>query len=152
MDPLEKKLARLHSFNTWVHRSDPKLAEESADLGPSTALESMEAPQATEDNVALESIVLRRTRPVLAVRDNEAKLDFVDKADSEIWRARLTKAKPLLDRAIRAVGRIDLQGARLDWLGTGWLVAEHPRDQSPRRTGVRNEKATDPHSDRPQRA
>jgi endonuclease G len=125
MGPLEKKLARLRSFNTWVHRSDPKLAEESADLGPSTALESMEAPQATEDNVALESIVLRRTRPVLAVRDNEAKLDFVDKADSEIWRARLTKAKPLLDRAIRAVGRIDLQGARLDWVGTGWLVAEN---------------------------
>jgi endonuclease G len=125
MNPLEKKLARLRSFNTWVHRSDPKLAEESADLGPSTALESMEAPQATEDSVALESIVLRRTRPVLAIRANEAKLDFVDKADSEIWRARLTKAKPLLDRAIRAVGRIDLQGARLDWVGTGWLVAEN---------------------------
>ncbi len=94
MGSLEKKLARLRSFNTWVHRGDPKLAEESADLRPSTALESMEAPQATEDNVALESIVLRRTRPVLAIRDNEAKLDFVDKADSEIWRARLTKAKP----------------------------------------------------------
>ena len=52
-------------------------------------------------------------------------LKFADQADSEIWKERLTKAKPLLDEAIRAVGRIDLQGARLDWVGTGWLVADN---------------------------
>ena len=121
----QEKLARLRRFNAWVHKSDPKLAEESADLAPpAAALESMEAPQAAEDNVALESIVLRRTRPVLAIRDNAAKLEFVDQADSAIWKDRLTIAKPSLDKAIRAVGRINLQGARLDWVGTGWLVAE----------------------------
>jgi endonuclease G len=124
MGSLEEKLARLRNFNAWVRRSDPELTEESADLTPRAALESMESPQAIEDTVALESIILRRSRPVLTIRGNEAKLDFVDKADSEIWRARLKKAKPLLDNAIRAVGRIDLQGARLDWVGTGWLVAE----------------------------
>ena len=31
----------------------------------------------------------------------------------------------MLDSAIRAVGRIDLQGARLDWVGTGWLVPDN---------------------------
>jgi endonuclease G, mitochondrial len=122
MSTIESRLARLQRFNAWVHRSDPKLAEESADLKPSSGLKAMAG---TEDTVALESIVLRRTRPVLAIRDNHTKLDFVDQADSEIWRARLTKAKPVLDAAIRAVGRIDLQGARLDWVGTGWLVAQN---------------------------
>ena len=123
MSELEERLARLRSFNALVHRDDPKLAEESADLGGARAgLESMRSP---DESVGLESIILKRTRPVLAIRDNDPVLKFVDQADSEIWQARLTKARPLLDSAIRSVGRIDLQGARLDWVGTGWLVAEN---------------------------
>ena len=126
MSTSQEKLARLRNFNAMVLNSDPALAEETADLRPPSAgLEAMESPQAAEDNIGLESIVLRRTRPVLAIRDNDTKLDFIDKADSEIWLARLTKAKSFLDSAIRAVGRIDLQGARLDWVGTGWLVADN---------------------------
>jgi endonuclease G len=126
MSTSREKLARLRNFNSMVLNSDPALAEEAADLRPRSAgLEAIESPQAAEDNIALESIVLRRTRPILAIRDNDTKLDFIDKADSEIWLARLTTAKPLLDSAIRAVGRIDLQGARLDWVGTGWLVADN---------------------------
>jgi endonuclease G len=126
MSTLQEKLARLRNFNTMVLNSDSALAEETADLRPPSAgLEAMDSPQAAEDNIGLESIVLRRTRPVLAIRDNDAKLDFIDKADSEIWLARLTKAKPFLDSAIRSIGRIDLQGARLDWVGTGWLVADN---------------------------
>src|SRR5262249_19846448 len=50
---------------------------------------------------------------------------FIDEADSKIWGERLTKARSLLDVAIPAVGRIDLIGAQLDWVGTGWLVAEN---------------------------
>jgi endonuclease G len=126
MSTSQEKLARLRNFNSMVLNSDPALAEETADLRPASAgLEAMESPHAAEENIGLESIVLRRTRPVLAIRDNDTKLDFIDKADSEIWLARLTKAKPFLDSAIRAVGRIDLQGARLDWVGTGWLVADN---------------------------
>jgi endonuclease G len=126
MSEIEERLARLRSFNALVHRDDPKLAEESADLGGARAgLEGMELARAPDDSVGLESIILRRTRPVLAIRDNDPVIKFIDQADSEIWQARLTKAKPLLDSAIRAVGRIDLQGARLDWVGTGWLVAEN---------------------------
>jgi endonuclease G len=126
MSGIEQRLARLRNFNALVHRDDPKLAEESADLGgPRAGLEAMEVARSPDESVGLESIVLRRTRPVLAIRDNDPVMKFVDQADSEIWQARLTKAKPLLDSAIRAVGRIDLQGARLDWVGTGWLVAEN---------------------------
>jgi endonuclease G len=125
MSQLEEKLARLRNFNALVHRDDPELAEESADLGgSSTALESMSAGT-PDESVGLESIILRRTRPVLAIRDNDTVLNFVDQADSEIWLARLKKAKPILDHAIHAVGRINLQGARLDWVGTGWLVASN---------------------------
>src|ERR1700709_873005 len=113
MSTSHEKLARLRNFNSMVLNSDSALAEETADLmPPSGGLEAVESPQAAEDNIALESIVLRRTRPVLAIRDNDTKLDFIDKADSEIWLARLTKAKSFLDSAIRAVGRIDLPGAR----------------------------------------
>ena len=121
MGSVKEKLTRLRDFNAWVHRSDPKLAEESADLRPA----ALEGLGGAEDEVALESIVLRRARPVLAIKENELQLDFVDRQDSEIWRDRLSKAKALLDAPIRAVGRIDLQGARLDWVGTGWLVAEN---------------------------
>ncbi len=123
MSALEKRLARLRSFNAWVQGGDADLGEESADRG-ALALESMPAAP-IEDRVALESIVLRRTRPVLAIRDHVTRLEFVDPADSEIWKARLEAARPFLDKAVRAVGRINLSGADLDWVGTGWLIADN---------------------------
>ncbi|MBV8186555.1 MAG: DNA/RNA non-specific endonuclease [Alphaproteobacteria bacterium] len=122
---LETRLARLRALNDLIHRSDPRLAEESRDRTPSLALESMSGPSSTVDQIGLESIILRRTRPVLAIRDNDTQLAFADAEDSAIWRDRLTKAKSFLDAAIRAVGRINLKGAPLDWVGTGWLVADN---------------------------
>lgn len=121
-----KKLARLRRYNASVQQNDPKLAEESRDTGAELeAFTAAPSPEAVEKQIELESIVMRRQRPVLAIRDNVTKLIFIDEADSEIWGERLKKARPLLDRAIPAVGRIDLTGARLDWVGTGWLVAEN---------------------------
>lgn len=74
--------------------------------------------------VALETIVLRVGRPVLAVVRDEALLEFRD-AESEIWRQRLTDARDHLVRAIKAVGRIEVGNhPRFEWLGTGWLVAD----------------------------
>ncbi|MCC6294155.1 MAG: DNA/RNA non-specific endonuclease [Bryobacterales bacterium] len=71
-----------------------------------------------------ETIVLRTGRPVLQVHHDEARLDF-DDAASEVWKARLRRAKPLLAPAIRAVGRIELEHHPVfQWVGTGWLVAE----------------------------
>ena len=121
-----EKLARLRRYNASVQQNDPKLAEESRDTGAELeAFTAAPSPEAVEKQIELESIVMRRQRPVLAIRDNVTKLIFIDEADSEIWGERLKKARPLLDRAIPAVGRIDLTGARLDWVGTGWLVAEN---------------------------
>ena len=37
---------------------------------------------------------------------------------------RLERARPHLDRAIKAVGRIELKGSWMEWVGTGWLVAD----------------------------
>lgn len=121
-----EKLARLRRYNASVQQNDPKLAEESRDTGAELeAFTAAPSPEAVEKQIELESIIMRRQRPVLAIRDNVTKLIFIDEADSEIWGERLKRARPLLDRAIPAVGRIDLTGARLDWVGTGWLVAEN---------------------------
>ncbi|MFP3604671.1 DNA/RNA non-specific endonuclease [Paraburkholderia sp. SIMBA_053] len=121
----QDNLERLRRFNASVHASDRKLAEESADLARAEVLELAPSPGTTTEAIEFESIVLRRTRPVLAIRDNATILKFADAADSAIWQERLTRAESLLDRPIRAVGRIDLKGGRLDWVGTGWLVAEN---------------------------
>jgi endonuclease G, mitochondrial len=121
MSSSRSKLERLRKYNAGIRDLDPKLAEEGRDVAEKApALESAD-PAASD--VALESIVLRTTRPVLEILKNETVLKFSDQADSTLWADRLKNAKPFLDSAIRAVGRINLQGARLDWVGTGWLVA-----------------------------
>ncbi|MGZ6184939.1 MAG: DNA/RNA non-specific endonuclease [Candidatus Binataceae bacterium] len=122
----EQQLSRLRRYITSVKEKDPKLAEEIADSGVQHEMAvAMQSPEAIERQIELESIAMRTTRPVLAIRNNETKLIFIDEADSEIWGERIKKAKPLLDDAIRAVGRIDLKGGQLTWVGTGWLVAEN---------------------------
>ena len=123
MSTAEEKLARLRRFNSWVRGHDTELAEESADVVGTEALE-IPAPDRIESALVEESIILRRERPVLSILNNETRLVFIDPADSAVWEARLRNVKPVLDHAIRAVGRIELQGGRLDWVGTGWLVAD----------------------------
>ena len=122
----QKQLARLRRYNASVRENDPKLAEEVRDLGYEVRrAEEALSPQVADEMLGLESIAMRTQRPVLAIRDNVTQLIFIDEADSKIWGERLTKARPLLDIAIPAVGRIDLTGAPLDWVGTGWVVAEN---------------------------
>lgn len=126
MDKVQDQLARLRRYIRSVRESDPKLAEESRDL--ETVDESARtdaSPQQLDDAVQEESIVMRRERPVLAIRDNVTKLIFIDEADSEIWGERLKKARTVLDGAIPAVGRVDLKGSEFSWVGTAWLVAEN---------------------------
>ena len=122
----QDQLARLRRYNLSVRENDPKLAEEVRDRGFEAAMVTEAvSPQAAEEMLGLESIAMRTQRPVLAIRDNVTRLVFIDEADSKIWGERLTKARALLDVAIPAVGRINLVGAQLDWVGTGWLVAEN---------------------------
>lgn len=112
-------LSRLRRFNEAVRDRDSKLAEDALDTAK---LETVEAVPLSEE--ALESIVMRKQRPVLAIRDDATVLDFRDLGDSAIWKSRLESARPFLDQAIRAVGRIELAGAAFAWVGTGWLVSE----------------------------
>jgi len=120
----QKQLARLRRYNRSVRENDPKLAEEVRDLGyEARGADEALSPQAADEMLGLESIAMRTQRPVLAIRDNVTQLVFIDEADSKIWGERLTKARHLLDIAVPAVGRIDLTGAPLEWVGTGWLVA-----------------------------
>jgi endonuclease G, mitochondrial len=78
--------------------------------------------EAVDDEFQTESIVIRTGRPVLAIKRDEAQLTF-DDPDSAVWQLRLTAARAHLTRAARSVGRIEVVGHRLQWLGTGWLVA-----------------------------
>ncbi len=127
MGTLQDQLARLRGYNRSVQESDPKLAEEILDRMTESEVftEAVQAPEDLDHQIELESIVLRRERPVLAIKENVTQLVFIDQADSEIWGARLKQARPLLDIAIRAVGRIELSGGQIEWVGTGWLVADN---------------------------
>jgi endonuclease G len=122
MSTPEEKLAQLRKLASSIRAVDPELAEESGDRHSESALEAIDSGGGADEAIALESIIMRRERPVLAVKKNEAELVFADAIDSEIWTARLKAAKPHLDHAIHAVGRVDLRGAPLSWVGTGWLV------------------------------
>jgi endonuclease G len=126
MATLQEQLALLRAYNKAVQERDPKLAEEVRDrMGEETVTESAVSPEEIDRQVEQETIVMRRERPVLAVKENVTQLVFIDKVDSEIWGERLKNAKPVLDTAIPAVGRIDLRGAPLGFVGTGWLVSEN---------------------------
>jgi endonuclease G len=125
--------ARLREAVAEVERSDDKLAAEMRDRRRSPAkeavdglapgLESLRAAGADVSALIPETIVLRTGRPVLAVVNDEARLEF-DDAESEVWRSRLQDAREALGRAIRAAGRIEVEHHELDWLGTGWLIAD----------------------------
>ncbi|MGI8783006.1 MAG: DNA/RNA non-specific endonuclease [Acidobacteriota bacterium] len=108
-----------------LRRSDQELGkelEERLDRGMPEVAVVPERLARPGQQPTLETIVLRTGRPVLAVSQDEAQLTFTD-AESEVWRDRLVRARGVLTGAIRAVGRIELDGhPYLDWVGTGWLV------------------------------
>jgi endonuclease G, mitochondrial len=118
----KETLKRLQNFNSGVHESDPELAEESRNVVIPEGKGPLQSGDPLKDEIVQESIILRRTRPVLAISENAAKLTFRDAADSDIWKVRLEKAEDKIKKASQAVGRIDLENAGLDWVGTGWLV------------------------------
>jgi endonuclease G len=109
MGKVQEQLALLRGFTSQFRSEDE--------------LEMVQAPVSDDEAIEQESIIMRRERPVLAIKDNSAELIFRDEIDSQIWKVRLEQAKGALEHAIRAVGRINLAGGGLDWVGTGWLVA-----------------------------
>jgi endonuclease G len=115
---------RLKRYNAWVDLTDSKRTEESFEsVIPGEAAEEGAVPD-VDAAIFEESIVLRRLRPVLAIKNNEPQFRFDDPADGQLWEARLRAAAPSLTTAAGAIGRIDLQKGPLEWVGTGWLVDE----------------------------
>src|ERR1700710_2908405 len=99
MSTREEQLQLLRQLNNEVRESDPELGEESVDLA--VRPESPRTGDPMEGGFVEESIVLRSTRPVLPILNNETRLVFVEQADSKVWTDRLTKAQLLLAPAIR---------------------------------------------------
>lgn len=125
---------RVASTVAEIARDDPRLSEELQNVREKarTRPETLEmaapladlAPEMPDvQDFALETIVLRTARPVLAIKSDEAVLAFSPE-DSETWKERLELAAPQIGRAIRAVGRVEVQAHPIfEWIGTGWLVA-----------------------------
>ena len=75
----QDQLARLRRYNLSVRENDPRLAEEVRDRGFEAAMVTEAvSPQAAEEMLGLESIAMRTQRPVPAIRDNVARLEFID--------------------------------------------------------------------------
>ena len=143
MDLLERQLNRLRNFNAWVAENDPRLFEEAVAVAEAAkaempARELALTPETLGERMRQESIVLRTTRPVLAIKQNVTQLEFKDGVDSETWKERLAKAEGALTPAIRAVGRINLTGSDVAWVRHRLARRrERARDQSPCRSAVR---------------
>jgi endonuclease G len=133
-------IGRLKAANARIERRDDQLGREllerreaesgaaasamrGLELAPSDAPPTLEVDGETVDWVvfAQETIVLRTGRPVLAVVNDQAQLVFSE-PDSSVWESRLRDAAARLGQAARAVGRIEVEGHSMSWLGTGWLV------------------------------
>ena len=96
------------------------------DIGVAAALPPLTEPGTLEltERLSIETIVRPLARPVLAIRDNRATMEFLG-PDSEVWRSRIDNAKPVLDRIIPAVGRVEVTNhPDFTWVGTGWLIAD----------------------------
>jgi endonuclease G, mitochondrial len=131
---MDELLEKLRNRNTDIQRRDSVLSaeldEKRADLGPvdevaqGSGLTGMDDEEGVDASAVLEeeSIVMRAGRPVLAIVRDEAQLK-IDDPESEVWKGRLQLARQQLVNAARAVGRIEVTGHSLGWLGTGWLVA-----------------------------
>jgi len=118
MATLADKAAQLRAFNDSLLDDDPEMVD--AEGATNERLEVNRPPQQAID---LESIIMRRRRPVLAIQKGTAVLEFKDAGDVALWKARLESAATVLGIAIPSVGRIELTGnPDFSWVGTGWLV------------------------------
>ena len=90
------------------------------------------------DDRLAEAIILREGRPTLLIR--RGTFETPELAE---WRSRMLPYKSKIDRAIAAVGRVEVGFSAQPYVGTAWMVAPGIADhQSARRGGVR--RATGP--------
>jgi V8-like Glu-specific endopeptidase len=91
---------------------------------PAAAVESMaEGTFSPGSEPGLEAIIERFTRPVHLVQQSTFKVPPDTFPNSEEIRAKLDGGRAGLEHVIPSSGRIDLRNGRLDWVGTGWMVA-----------------------------
>jgi hypothetical protein len=131
---VEKLLARMQLRDPDLHAEvyrkvgERPLSEQIAEArvpGGSTLAEAAGVePEATASNASrvAETIVRRFSRPVLLIRDNLFVPEFAE--DSEVWRERLANATAGINAAIPSVGRIEVPGLGIPFVGTGWLIAD----------------------------
>src|SRR5438046_309673 len=115
-------IERLRKANAGITRRDPELSGELESIRKPTGLETLEGLALPAE--AYETIVRRTGRPVLAIQNEELNLAMLTTADvqSQVWRKRLTQAAAVVNPAIRSVGRVEVVGHELSWLGRAWLV------------------------------
>jgi len=122
---LEKRDPELASEMKAVRKRPGAVDEARNILGarqPSGGLESTGGVAVANAQTALETIVLRTGRPVLAIHQDQVDLDS-GASDVEVWKERLGGVRSLLEPAIRAAGRVELaHDPQYEWVGTAWLV------------------------------
>jgi endonuclease G len=121
MSTTEEQVRRLRAWRAEIAPVETELGGDEDRLTEEAAL----TPASDEAALVQESIIMRRLRPVLAIKNNNAALQFRDEAEALHWTDRLSNAMTHIERAAKAVGRIDLAAGPLDWVGTGWLLAEN---------------------------
>lgn len=83
------------------------------------SLEGVAAGTESAMDSRYEAIIRKVGRPVLFIQDRK-----IQDPALPLWKERLTPARPLLEKVLAAVGRVELRGhPRYPWAGTGWLVA-----------------------------
>jgi hypothetical protein len=91
------------------------------DIG--AAAKSMSEGRWDSSDPGLEAIIRRFLRPVYLVQEGTFSRPGHQSLRSRRIMGRLGAARSKLDRVIASTGRIDLRNHRLDWVGTGWMVA-----------------------------
>lgn len=82
-------------------------------------VESGTVPVDSDAGAITEAIILRLGRPSFLIQNDT----FVIPSDQRVWNERLRPGRSNLESAIKAVGRVELQGhPSFPWVGTAWLV------------------------------
>ena len=85
----------------------------------SSFAESGVVPDDSDVGAMIEAIILRLGRPSFLIQNDT----FVIPTDQRVWTDRLRPNRVSLESAIKAVGRVELQGhPSYAWVGTAWLV------------------------------
>ena len=88
------------------------------------SIDEMKGGDYSGGDTGLEAIIERFTRPVYLVQDSTFNEPGDEFDNSENVKERLEAATGVLESVIPSVGRVEVRNHRLDWVGTGWVLAE----------------------------